>query len=1324
MATDTFPETAVSLQHLHVSYGYGFAKSKIEVLKDINLHVATGTIYGLLGPSGCGKTTLLKCVIGRLEPDKGLVTVFGTTPGIVNSNIPGSGVGYMPQEIALLKELTIVEALNYHGSLHHMKRKHLKARIKFLLEFLNLKEGAKYIKNLSGGQQRRVSFATALLHEPPLLILDEPTVGVDPILRENIWDHLLDLCVSGKVTVIITTHYIEEARQANKVGLMRNGRFLAEDEPTMLLNRYNLPTLEDVYLKLCREDEVPIINEVKVEGSNGIKLEMKKSLLKMKDKASSQPEVIIVPARKPVFHDYMKPPSWPRISAMVNINLIRMRRSIILLIFQFLTPVIQIGAFCMAVGADPRNIPVAVLNNDNNLGARYLQALSNDTILQIPVSSIEEGTNLVLNGKAAATIDIWQNFTPSLIHRFVSRRNTTDEIIEAGTIHLRFDTIDQQIMFYLQKAFYEGIVQFADNELTDKRFPHLITNLFEIGEPVYGSTEPFFTEFMATGILLNVVFFLAVGLTAVIFVSDKRDGLHDRNCVAGVTSFEVMLGHTLTQLIVVIFQIATVLILVIEVFNVNSRGNIVWVFLLSLLQGMCGMMYGFLISTICDDETSAMLLALGSFYPCILLSGAVWPLEAAASAVQVFCQFVPQTLAVEALRLHRPSSQMDAFSETAVSIQHVRLSYGFIKSKIDVLKDVNLNVNSGIIYGLLGPSGCGKTTLLKCVVGRKFPNFGVIKVFGKTPGLINSKIPGPGVGYMPQELALFDVLTIAETLNYFGCLHRMESKNVKSRINFLLEFLNLPSKERRIGQLSGGQQRRVSFAAAMLHEPPLLILDEPTAGVDPLLRENIWQYLTELCTTKHVTVIITTHYIEEAREANMIGLMRNGRVLVEETPSVLLERFNLQTLEEVYLKICRDDDFEDSFQKDQAGKQSLLHINNQNALQPNGQIIDQNYLTAVKPSIREYFAPLSLIRIMGLVHKNFIRMRRSITTVIFQFLLPVIAFCAFFVIVDGLPNHIPIAVLNEDFNFGSQFLMQLNNETIKQMPIKTLDEGISLVTNGDAVAVIHIWENFTYSLSQSMCCAVRTLAGPGKVSGAQSVQSARWTLCAPDKSNLSRQLYRPDTGHTHEPIYGDMTKLHVTEFFTSGLLLSILNLMAIGLTSFSLIMDKKEGLLDRSYVSGVTFIEIMCGHIITQLSVVIVQVLLILFVAFQLFNLYFKGSFWPLVLISMLQAVQGMCFGFFVATICNEVHPAMMLSLTFFLPNFLLSGTLWPIAAQPNFLQAIVPLLPQTLAIESVRWIMLRGADLLWMPVWSGVVVTVVWIMFYLILSIALMSFK
>uniref|UniRef100_A0A1A9ZUT0 ABC transporter domain-containing protein n=1 Tax=Glossina pallidipes TaxID=7398 RepID=A0A1A9ZUT0_GLOPL len=173
--------------------------------------------YGLLGASGCGKTTLLSCIVGRRRLNSGEIWVLGGRPGSRGSGVPGPRIGYMPQEVALYGEFTMRETLIYFGMIADMSRRDVEDRTEFLLKLLNLPNGSKFVKNLSGGQQRRMSLAAALLHEPELLILDEPTVGVDPVLRQSIWDHLVDITKNGNTTVIITTHYIDECAQAHVV---------------------------------------------------------------------------------------------------------------------------------------------------------------------------------------------------------------------------------------------------------------------------------------------------------------------------------------------------------------------------------------------------------------------------------------------------------------------------------------------------------------------------------------------------------------------------------------------------------------------------------------------------------------------------------------------------------------------------------------------------------------------------------------------------------------------------------------------------------------------------------------------------------------------------------------------------------------------------------------------------------------------------------------------------------------------------------------------------------------------------------------------------
>ena len=225
-----------------------------QVLRGLNLLCPSGGIYGLLGPSGCGKTTLIRILLGLTKEQGGVVEVLGATDFKERKKNLVS-IGYTPQELALYNDLSIEQNLLFFGEMQGIPRAVILSRTAELRSFLDLPEGHRPVKFMSGGQRRRVSLAIALLNEPKLLLLDEPTVGVDPELRARIWSRLEELAAKG-TTILFTTHYINEAERSNRVGLMRNGVLLAEDDPKKLIQEHECSNLEDVFLKLCMREAV------------------------------------------------------------------------------------------------------------------------------------------------------------------------------------------------------------------------------------------------------------------------------------------------------------------------------------------------------------------------------------------------------------------------------------------------------------------------------------------------------------------------------------------------------------------------------------------------------------------------------------------------------------------------------------------------------------------------------------------------------------------------------------------------------------------------------------------------------------------------------------------------------------------------------------------------------------------------------------------------------------------------------------------------------------------------------------------------------------
>lgn len=226
----------------------------VTAVDGLDLTVSKGEIYGLLGPNGAGKTTVIRILSSLLVPMSGEAYVLGKK--LPDKSI-ASDIGYMPQETALDLGLRVNELLEFYGEIFGLTRTAIAQKEKELLKFVDLEAWrSTLIANLSGGMKHRVSLACTLIHDPCLLFLDEPTVGVDPELRFTFWDHFHTLKERG-VTILITTHYMDEARRCNRIGFIRKGRIIAEGTPSDLLKKAGTDSLEDAFVEFSRQMVTP-----------------------------------------------------------------------------------------------------------------------------------------------------------------------------------------------------------------------------------------------------------------------------------------------------------------------------------------------------------------------------------------------------------------------------------------------------------------------------------------------------------------------------------------------------------------------------------------------------------------------------------------------------------------------------------------------------------------------------------------------------------------------------------------------------------------------------------------------------------------------------------------------------------------------------------------------------------------------------------------------------------------------------------------------------------------------------------------------------------
>jgi ABC-2 type transport system ATP-binding protein len=240
---------AIVLKDLNFKYGH------LKVIDHISLAIPAGVSFGLLGSNGAGKTTLIRLMVGLLKPTSGVISCLGKTPLPSNAK----NIGYMPQLASLYNELTVQQNLDFFARIYGLKeRKARQARIDEVIKLIDL-ASKRYVSvtQLSGGMKQRVSLGCAIVHKPPLLFLDEPTVGLDPELRVHFWEHFNSLTQSG-TTLVISSHTMDDAAHCQQLAFLRDGRIIALGTPAELIAATGKPdaSLEEAFLYFFKRVEV------------------------------------------------------------------------------------------------------------------------------------------------------------------------------------------------------------------------------------------------------------------------------------------------------------------------------------------------------------------------------------------------------------------------------------------------------------------------------------------------------------------------------------------------------------------------------------------------------------------------------------------------------------------------------------------------------------------------------------------------------------------------------------------------------------------------------------------------------------------------------------------------------------------------------------------------------------------------------------------------------------------------------------------------------------------------------------------------------------
>ena len=576
----------------------------------VSFTIERGEIFGFVGSNGCGKTTTMKMLTGLLAPTEGEALLFGR-PLDASDLASRRRVGYMSQSFSLYAELTVRQNLELHARLFHLPPGKARARLRELTEQFDLADHIdQRASDLPLGIRQRLSLAVAVVHEPEMLILDEPTSGVDPLARDRFWELLADLSRNKGVTIFVSTHFMNEAERCDRISLMDSGRVLATDTPANLVKARSVATLEDAFISFLEE----------ATGSQAA--------------GAAEAEPSPQPAAARQFSPRQRVFELRRLFAYTIREALELWRDPIRLIFALFGTALLMLVFGFGISTDVNNLTFAVLDHDQSHESRaYLEELRGSTyfVEQPPLVDYADLAKRMQSGAIRAAVEIPPGFGRDLERG----RPTWVGAWVDGAMPFRADTIRGYLQAMHQLYLTDPAVK---TTLPQPRAAARIELRFK-----YNQNFESIYAMVPTALSMLLALFPAI-LMALAVVREKELGSITNLYVTPVSRLEFLLGKQIPYVGVAMANFAVMFAMALFIFQVPLKGSFFALVLGALIYVTTTTAYGMVISSFASTQIAALFgTAILTFLPASQFSGMMVPVSSLSPTAQIMGRAFPMT---------------------------------------------------------------------------------------------------------------------------------------------------------------------------------------------------------------------------------------------------------------------------------------------------------------------------------------------------------------------------------------------------------------------------------------------------------------------------------------------------------------------------------------------------------------------------------------------------------------------------------------------------------------------------------------------------------